>query len=198
MRNWKFNHIDFSTYPDYKEADLGVYWSPEKTAVKVWAPTAQIVELRLYKDGTRGEAFLKTNLQKSNNGTWTTVLNGDYDGKYYTIRVNDGDWLHEVPDSYARCVGVNGQRGMIYNPNSTNPDGWIDDNGPRLKSVTDAVIYELHVRDFSIAANSGIHNKGKFLGFTEEGTLSFKRVGYHSCSFVAGKRFCYGRRRKTQ
>ncbi len=172
MRNWKFNHIDFSTYPEYKGNDLGVYWSPEKTSVKIWAPTAQLVELRLFKDGTKGEAFYKTNLQRSGDGTWATVLNGDFEGKYYTVRVNDGDWLHEVPDTYARSVGINGQRGMIYNPNATNPDGWIADNGPGLRSPTDAVIYEVHTRDFSVAANSGMQNKGKFLAFTEEGTLS--------------------------
>ncbi|WP_347839482.1 type I pullulanase [uncultured Draconibacterium sp.] len=172
MRNWKFNHIDFSTYPGYKGKDLGVFWSPEKTTVKIWAPTANIVELRLYKDGVRGDAYYKTNLQKKEDGIWATVLTGDYDGKFYTFRVNDGEWLEEVPGIYARCVGANGLRGMIYNPNSTNPENWVYDNGPRFKSFTDAVIYETHVRDFSIAENSGISNKGKFLGFTEEGTKS--------------------------
>ncbi|WP_167617361.1 type I pullulanase [Maribellus sediminis] len=172
MRNWKFNHIDFSTYPDYKPNDLGVFWAPEKTTVKVWAPTAQVVELRLYKDGNKSEAFHKTNLQKVGDGVWSTVLNGDYEGKYYTFRVNDGEWLDEVPGIYARCVGVNGLRGQIYNPNTTNPDGWVEDNGPRLKSFTDAIIYETHVRDFSIDPNSGITNKGKYLGFTEEGTTA--------------------------
>lgn len=172
MRNWKFNHIDFSTYPDYKPNDLGVFWAPEKTTIKIWAPTAQVVELRLYKDGNKGEAFHKTNLQKVGDGVWSTVLNGDYEGKYYTFKVNDGEWLDEVPGIYARCVGVNGLRGQIYNPNTTNPDGWVEDNGPRLKSFTDAIIYETHVRDFSIDPNSGITNKGKYLGFTEEGTTT--------------------------
>ncbi|WP_167610518.1 type I pullulanase [Maribellus sediminis] len=172
MRNWKFNHIDFSTYPDYKPNDLGVFWAPEKTSIKIWAPTAQMVELRLYKDGNKSEAFHKTNLQKVGDGVWSTVLNGDYEGKYYTFRVNDGEWLDEVPGIYARCVGVNGLRGQIYNPNTTNPDGWVEDNGPRLKSFTDAIIYETHVRDFSIDPNSGITNKGKYLGFTEEGTTA--------------------------
>ncbi len=172
MRNWKFNHIDFSTYPAYEGDDLGVFWSPEKTVIRIWAPSAQMVELRLYKDGTSGEAFLKTNLQKSNKGTWTTVLNGDYEGKFYTFRVNDGSWLHEVPDAYAHCVGKNGQSGMIYNPDKTNPEAWKEDAGPRLNSVTEAVIYELHVRDFSVAESSGMNNKGKFMAFTEEGTLS--------------------------
>lgn len=172
MRNWKFNHIDFSTYPDYAENDLGVFWSPEKTTVKIWAPTAQMVELRLYKDGGKGEAFHKTTLQKSGDGTWSTVLTGDYEGKYYTFRVNDGGWLDEVPGIYARCVGINGLRGQIYNPNATNPEGWLEDSGPRYPHFTDAVIYETHVRDFSISPDSGIEQKGKFLGFTEEGTTT--------------------------
>jgi len=171
-RNWKFNHIDFSTYPEYANDDLGVFWTPEKTTIKIWAPTAQIVELRLYKDGVRGEAFHKTNLQKAGNGVWSTVLLGDYEGKYYTFRVNDGDWLDEVPGTDARCVGVNGLRGQIYNPATTNPEGWQVDRGPRFNSFTEAVLYETHVRDFSMAANSGIENKGKFLGFTEDGTTS--------------------------
>ncbi|WP_346859035.1 type I pullulanase [uncultured Draconibacterium sp.] len=176
MRNWKFNHIDFSTYPDYEENDLGVIWSPEKTKFKIWAPTAKMVELRLYKDGVSGEAYHKTNLQQFENGIWSTFLTGDYDGKFYTFRVNDGEWLEEVPGIYARCVGANGMRGMIYNPNKTNPENWIEDNGPRFESFTDAVLYETHVRDFSIAENSGIQNKGKYLGFTEEGTKTVDGV----------------------
>jgi pullulanase len=170
MRNWKFNHIDFSTYPFYEGDDLGVVWTPEKTVVKIWAPTAQIIELRLFKDGEGSETFHKTNLQPAGNGVWATVLNGDYEGKFYTFRINDGGWLEESPDIYARCVGVNGKRGMIYNPQKTNPDNWNKDKGPRLKSFTEAIIYETHVRDFSIAENSGIKNKGKYLGFTEENT----------------------------
>ncbi len=170
MRNWKFNHIDFSTYPFYAGTDLGVCWSPEKTTIKIWAPTAHAIELRLYKDGQNGEAFHKTTLQPDGKGIWTAILKGDYQGKFYTIRVNDGEWLDEVPDIYARCVGVNGKRGMIFNPQKTNPENWQNDKGPELQSFTDAIIYETHVRDFSVAENSGIKNKGKFLAFTEENT----------------------------
>jgi len=172
MRSWKFNHIDFSTYPLHRNNNLGVFWTPEKTTVKIWAPTAELVEFRMYKDGVSGEAFFKTNLQKMTNGTWMTVLKGDYEGRFYTIRVKDGDWLNEVPDIYARCVGVNGLRGMIYNSNKTNPENWVFDSGPRYKSFTEAVIYETHVRDFSIAENSGMENKGKYLAFTETDTKS--------------------------
>ncbi len=170
MRDWKFNHIDFSIYPVYEGDDLGVFWSPEKTTVKIWAPTAKLVEFRLFKDGQSGEAFHKTNLQAGENGIWYTVLNGDYEGRFYTFRINDGEWLEETPDIYARCVGVNGLRGMIFNPRKTNPANWENDKGPRYNSFTEAVIYETHVRDFSIAGNSGIQNKGKYLGFTELNT----------------------------
>lgn len=172
MREWKFNHIDFSTYPCYGGDDLGVFWTPEKTSVKIWAPTAKMVEFRLYKDGKTGDAFHKTQLQAGGDGTWTTILSGDYEGKFYTFRIDDGEWLEETPDSYARCVGVNGLRGMIFSQAKTNPEGWENDKRPELKHFTDAVIYETHVRDFSISESSGIQHKGKFLGFTEENTQS--------------------------
>jgi len=170
MRSWKFNHIDFSTYPHYDGNDLGVLWTPEKTVIKIWAPTAKIIELRLFKDGKTGSSYHKTNLQLSGNGIWTTVLNGDYEGKFYSIKVNDGTWLNEVPDIYTRCVGVNGMRGMIFNPQKTNPENWENDKGPHYFNITEAVIYETHVRDFSISENSGMKNKGKFLAFTESET----------------------------
>ena len=170
MRNWKFNHIDFSTYPFYLGDDLGVFWSPEKTKIKIWAPTAKIVELRLYKDGLLGETYYKTNLQQFEDGVWSTVLPGDYEGKFYTLKINDGEWLEETPDIYVRCVGVNGKRGLIFNAEKTNPDEWINDSVSRLENFADAIIYETHVRDFSISENSGIENKGKYLGFAERET----------------------------
>ena len=147
MRDWKFNHIDFSIYPFYEGDDLGVIWTPEKTTVKIWAPTAKMVEFRLYKDGKSGDDFHKTQLQASGNGTWSTILTGDYEGKFYAFRINDGEWLNETPDIYTRCVGVNGIRGLIYNPAKTNPENWETDASPVLKSYTDAIIYETHVRD---------------------------------------------------
>jgi pullulanase len=176
MRSWKFNHIDFSTYPFYGEDDLGVYWYTEKTDVKIWAPTAKTVEMRLYRDGDFGDAFQVINLQPGRNGTWTAILIGDYEGVFYTFKVNDGESLDEVPDIYARCVGINGKRGMIYNPAKTNPENWGNDQRPHVASYTDIVIYENHVRDFSIHKNSGIQNRGKYLGFTETGTKTKNNI----------------------
>ncbi|TAF59138.1 MAG: type I pullulanase, partial [Flavobacterium sp.] len=83
---------------------------------------------------------------------------------------NEGKWSKEMPDPYAKGVGVNGNRGLIYNPNSINPTAWKKDKQPELKSVADIILYEAHVRDFSIDVSSGIKNKGKFLGLTETNT----------------------------
>ncbi len=172
MRNWHFNHIDFSTYPHYPGNDLGVSWSPEKTVFRLWAPTARMVELRLYLTGKGGKPEMTCRMERTEQGTWICELKGNLEGLFYTFKVNDGEWLHEVPDPYARAVGINGLRGMIFNPRDTDPEGWKDDRKPALAAVTDSVIYETHVRDFSIGANSGIHHKGKYLGFTETGTTS--------------------------
>ncbi len=170
MRDWKFNHIDFSTYPVYEGNDLGVFWTPEKTSVKIWAPTAKMVEFRLYKDGKTGEAFHKTQLQAGGDGIWSTVLKGDYEGKFYTLRVNDGEWLAETPGMYARCVGVNGKRGMLFDPKKTNPENWENDRSPDIGNVTNAIIYETHIRDFTVSGSSGVEQKGRYLGFTEPET----------------------------
>jgi len=58
----------------------------------------------------------------------------------------------------------------VVNLAATNPDGWADDVKPELKAPTDAVLYELHVRDASLDPRSGIGHKGKFLGLAERGT----------------------------
>jgi len=174
MRDWKFNGIDFSGFPTYGGDDLGVWYTKVKTTLRIWAPTAQQVELRIYGQSTGGEAIRIDQFFKDKEGTWTIALAGDFKGYYYTIRVNDGDWLNETPGIDARAIGTNGLRGLIFDPEATNPEGWLADQRVELINPVDAIIYELHVRDFSISATSGMKNKGKFLAFTEHGTLSPK------------------------
>ncbi|HKZ66053.1 MAG TPA: type I pullulanase, partial [Chitinophagaceae bacterium] len=112
-------------------------------------------------------------MQKSKSGTWVTSLKGEQKGKFYAFRVQiNNKWLNEVPDPYAKSVGVNGRRAMVVDLNKTDPDAWEKDKSTVLENATDAVIYELHIRDATIAANSGITNKGKFLGLTEKGTTN--------------------------
>ena len=107
------------------------------------------------------------------NGTWIAEQAGDLNGTYYTYLVDVDGSQREACDPYARTTGVNGQRAMVIDLDSTNPQGWENDADPHYDdNITDAVIYELHVRDLSSDASSGIQNVGKFLGLTEKGTTN--------------------------
>lgn len=160
-------------YPIYNGNDLGVTWSPEKTVFKIWAPTASAVKLRLYAAGEGGKALQMHNLTKAQQGVWELTITQDLKNQYYTFQTNiNGRWLKERPDIYARAVGVNGRRGMVVDLASTNPKKWALDKKPAQKNFTDIIIYELHVRDLSMSANSGIEHKGKFLGLAETKTKS--------------------------
>jgi pullulanase len=163
----------FDNYPVYHGNDLGVNYSPTRTLFKVWAPTATEVILRLYEEGDGGNALRTMNLRKEKNGTWLATIQGDLKNQYYTFQVkHEGKWLDETADMYAKAVGVNGKRGMIIDLDDTNPENWRKDKRPRVKSYTDIIIYESHIRDISIDNGSGIKNRGKYLGLTEAGTKS--------------------------
>ncbi len=158
-------------YPTYTGNDLGLTYSKAASNFRIWAPTATRVRLNLYQQPLGGDAVKTIELKKATQGTWTTTLSGDRAGTYYTFSVEyNGEWLSEVPDPYAKAVGTNGKRAMIVDLAKTNPEGWGGEKSPKLKGPTDAVIYELHIRDASIDASSGISNKGKFIGLTESGT----------------------------
>jgi len=168
---------DYDSYRPYLGKDLGVKYSPQKTTFKVWAPGASQITLRLYDAGDGGQVIETINMthggKKNTLGSWVAVVNQDIKNKYYTFQVmQDGKWLLEAPDIYAKAVGVNGARGMVVDLLSTNPANWKNDKKPVLKNATDIIIYETHVRDISIDPNSGIKNKGKFLGLAETGTKS--------------------------
>ncbi|HEX4876325.1 MAG TPA: type I pullulanase, partial [Chitinophagaceae bacterium] len=164
---------DFSKYPVYNGNDLGLVYSPKMSTFKIWAPSAKEAELILYKEGNGGNPTNKVVMQKEANGIWSAEAKADVKGMFYVFRVNiNGNWSDEVPDPYAKAVGINGKRAMVVDMAETNPEGWQNDKSPLFKQKTDAIIYELHVRDASISATSGIEHKGKFLGLAEKGTTT--------------------------
>ncbi len=165
------NYSSFDDYPVYNGSDLGHVYSEENTVFKLWSPAASEVKIHLYKSGDQDDIIDSHSMQKSSDGTWSYKLDGDAKDTYYTFQINqDGRWLEEKPDPYAKAVGVNGLRSMIVDLESTDPIGWDDDVRPTQDAFTDIIIYELHIRDLSINANSGITNKGKYQGLTEKGT----------------------------
>ena len=157
----------------YTGADLGAVWSEHKTAFRLWAPTAASVSVKLYRSGDLDAQDLLevVPMSPAENGTWFAEKAGNLHGIYYTYLADVEGKIVEACDPYARTTGVNGHRAMVIDLASTNPTGWEDDTDPNpCGQITEAVIYELHIRDLSSNAASGIKHKGKFLGLTETGT----------------------------
>lgn len=161
----------YDEYPVYTGNDLELTYTPQASSFRVWSPAADQVKLLLYDDGLDGAATRVENMDRSEKGTWTLRIEEDLKGKFYTFQVKKGDqWLAETPGMWVKATGVNGKRAAIIDLNETNPEGWELDRRPPMQDPTDAVIYEVHMRDFSISSTSGMQNKGKFLAFTERGT----------------------------
>lgn len=161
----------FDKYPGYYGSDLELVYKPEQSIFTLWAPTASKARLNLYTAGEGGEPEEQIEMNMADDGTWRINVDRDLKGKFYTFQIEkDGEWLEETPGIWAKAVGINGNRAAVIDWNETNPEGWESDQSPELKMYSDIILYELHHRDFSIAPDSGVTNKGKFLALTETGT----------------------------
>ena len=170
-----YSTAEFEQAYTYHGTDLGASWTPGKTTFRLWAPTAREVSVNLYRSGNEGTNDLISQIPMTPDvkGTWIAEATGDLNGVYYTYLVMADGTMAEACDPYARTTGVNGHRAMILDLASINPEGWDEDCDPNGgKNITDAVIYELHVRDLSMHRSSRIKNKGKYLGLIEPNTTT--------------------------
>ncbi|MDF2520775.1 MAG: type pullulanase [Clostridia bacterium] len=153
----------------YKGGDLGAVYSKDSTVFKVWAPTAENMKVVIYKsyDAAYGQEY---SMSKAEQGVWDLKLPGDLKSQYYTYKVTIDGAERETVDPYAKGAAANGKKGMIVDFASINPEGWESHKAPEALKPTEAVVYEMHVRDFSVDESSGIKNKGRYLAFTEKGT----------------------------
>ncbi len=158
----------------YTGDDLGNTYTSAKTDFRVWAPTASAVSLVTYASATADKASgTVTPMTSSAKGTWTASLSGDRHGQVYMYRVTVGGNTEDAVDPYVRSVTINGDRGVVVDLSRTNPTGWTTHKKPAFSGkASDSVMYELHVRDASIDANSGVKaaDRGKFLGLAQLGT----------------------------
>ena len=161
----------------YYGDDLGANYTPEKTTFKVWSPSASKVVLNLYATGSdteEGAAKIDSyEMTKGDKAVWSFTVEQDLKNVYYTYSVTNGKYTEETADPYARAAGVNGDRAMVVDLDSTDPEGWSNDNKfKRVPNQTDASIWELHVKDFTYDKASGAKEeyRGKFMAFTETGT----------------------------
>lgn len=161
----------------YNEQNLGANYTKSSTEFKVWSPDASAVKVKLYATGSdseSGAAVLGTYdmVKNSTTGVWSVTVNGDLKNTYYTYLVTVNGSTNETQDVYSKATGVNGKRSMVVDLDSTDPEGWDSDNHVLFDNAQEAVVWEVHVRDFSISDTSGVSddNKGKYLAFTEGGT----------------------------
>ena len=173
MEKEKVIYESFDAYPVRKGSLSEMEYTPSVTSFHLWSPNADEVRLMLYEEAEGGHAFQTHHMQLGDDGTWHVDVNEDLKGKFYAFNVKMQDeWLGDTPGLFAKAVGINGHRGAIIDMVQTNPTGWENDRKPVLRSVADVVVYEMHHRDFSIDASSGIEHKGQFLALTEQGTQS--------------------------
>lgn len=137
-------------------------------------------KLRLYKSGQGGKPVKTIKMQAIGNDRWEATVKGNLAGMFYTFDIGKG----ECPGTFAKAVGVNGNRGAILNMADTNPEGWADDRRPALASPADQIIYELHMRDFSISPTSGMKHQGKYLALAEPRAIAYlKSLGINAIHF---------------
>ena len=160
--------IGCATKPNKLENEC--VYTPEKTTFTFWSSVAEKMEVRLYNTYDASE-FEVITLHEQEGDYWTATIKGDQVGKFYTVcSYQGGEWGQESPGIFAKAVSVNGQKAAIIDMQATDPEGWENDQRPAMADPTDVVVYETHMRDFTIDATSGIANKGKFIAFTEQGT----------------------------
>ncbi len=164
-----FKHIDEKYAYD---GELGALYTEEQTEFRVWAPEADNARVHLYKTCRDEKPYRRLPMTKGRNGVWTKTAFGDLDGVYYTYVMTYDGIEQETVDIYARSVGVNGAMGMILDTASCNPAGWNKQDYVPLERYTDACVYELHVRDFSIDKSGNFCYKGRFLAFIENGLVN--------------------------
>lgn len=161
---------------DKTKTDLGANYTPAKTTWKVWSPNATRVQLKLYATGSdmeSGAAVLgkyDMNFDKATS-VWSYTLNGDQKDVYYTYIITTPAGTNETYDIYAKAAGVNGDRSMVVDLDSTDPDGWDKDEHVFLDQQTEAGLWEVHIADMTASDTSGVDKnyQGKYLGFSEGG-----------------------------
>ena len=152
------------------EGSLGAKADERGTVIRLWSPIAESVDLRLYDNGSTGEAEAIIPMKLCDRGVWEYAVNENLSGKYYDFALKIKGKTNISTDPYAKACGVNGKRSMIIDLNTTNPNGWAEDKAP-AKGAED-IIYELHVKEFSYDKNAGFPEnvRGKYKAFTVDNT----------------------------
>jgi pullulanase/glycogen debranching enzyme len=156
---------------------LGAIYTKNKTTFRIWSPKTDKVTLKIEGD-TNTYNLVKLGSLGDYEDVYEVVVNGDLDGRAYQFYLNG----QAVRDPYARMTVTNGsdsqgnikyKSSIVMNLENTDPvGGWA--KRPELKNREDSIVYEVHVRDFTIDSSSGVssENRGRYLGMVETGTTN--------------------------
>lgn len=156
------------------DGQLGISYSESATIFRLWAPLATEVTLNLFEDGAEGEAFKSVPLQRKAKGVWEVNVLEDLFGKFYTYSVTNYGETNEVLDPYAYSQGITKTnditvgRASILDPSKLGPE--LDfANIPGFEKREDAIIWEIHVRDFTVDKDLKTKAQfGTYRAFTEK------------------------------
>ncbi|XQW83818.1 alpha-1,6-glucosidase domain-containing protein [Thalassotalea piscium] len=172
------------TSNDADEAKLGLTYNTDTITSALWAPTAKSVSVNIYNadkvlQSTQALTF------DNNTGIWNTTISASNDRLFYRFTVtvyhtqNQKFETLAVTDPYSVSLSTNGEYSQFINLQdpSLKPVNWDTHNIPTIENVEDAIIYEGHIRDFSIRDQStSPANRGKYLAFTETNALPVKHL----------------------
>ena len=160
-----------------------VGYSPTSTWFRVSAaPQLKSATLRLYRQAADVKPYKTVKMKPRQMDGWNYLyaeVKGDLNGVFYTFDTGNG----ECPGIFAQAVSVNGKKAQVLDMKSTDPEGWRYDRQINTASPADLVIYEMHHRDFSIDASSGVRPeyRGKFLALTEPSSIAhLKALGVNA------------------
>lgn len=154
--------------------DLGVTLHKAVTRFKLWAPTARRVALCVYDSGNGPARSAVAMSVEPSTGVWSVGQKSALEGAYYTYLVDvvvpgAGLVRNQVTDPYSISLTTDSTRSFVADLNSPSlkPAGWDAQRPPqRVRNQTDMVVYELHVRDFSIHdASVPAAHRGKYTAF---------------------------------
>lgn len=142
--------------------EFGAIYTEESTFFRIWSPVASSMKLHLNE-----RTF---SMERREKGVWEYEVQQDCHGLSYLYSVTVDGEVMEVVDPYAKAVTVNSQAAVVIDRSKTDPEDFRHTEKPVIDHLQDSSIYELHVRDATIHAESGVLNKGKFQGLAEHHT----------------------------
>ena len=156
----------------YPGDDLGLTFSESEITYKIWSPPAQSAVIEIYADDRGIKKVDQFALQPAPSDTWEVKLPQKYYGNYYRLNLRLPRQEFNFVDPWTKAVGTNSNYGLIVDPSRVYPPTWTKDQKVELEDPVNAVIYELHVKDFSISKESGIRHRGKYTAFSERHSIN--------------------------